>query len=79
MGGGQSLQLSVDEILAHLAQAQAAHAQGGVLLGTQIREAQRLVGARIEGTHDDATVTEGLQDLRVGVGLLLQRRGLRTL
>ena len=78
VGGGQSLQLRVDEVLSHLAQAQAAHAQGGVLFGTQIREAQRLVGARIEGTHDDATVTEGLQDLRVGVGLLLQRRGLRT-
>ena len=79
VGSGQSLQLRVDKILSHLAQAQAAHTQGGVLLGTQIREAQRLVGARIEGTNHHATRPEGLQDLRVSVGLLLQRRSLRTL
>ena len=79
MSGGQRLQLRINEVLAHLAQAQAAHTQGRVLLGTQVSEAQRLVGTRVEGTHDHATRSEGLQDLRVGVGLLLQRRGLRTL
>ena len=78
VGGREGLQLRVDEILTPLAQAQAAHAQGGVLLGTQIREAQRLVRASIQGAHDNATITEGLQDLRVGVRLLLQRGSVRA-
>ena len=78
VGGREGLQLRVDEILTPLAQAQAAHAQGGVLLGTQVREAQRLVRASVQGTHDDATVTEGLQDLRVGVRLFLQRGRVRA-
>ena len=78
VGGREGLQLRVDEILTPLAQAQATHTQGGVLFGTQIREAQRLIRARVQGTHDNATITEGLEDLRVGVRLLLQGGSVRT-
>ena len=72
MRRGERRQLGVDEILADLAQAQAAPPQGRVLLGAQIGEAEGLVGSRVQGAHDDPPFAEGLEHVRVRLRLLLQ-------
>lgn len=55
---------------------EAATPEGRVLLGPEVGELQRLVGAGVEGAHDDASSLEGREDAAVDLGLLLDRRGL---
>ena len=40
----------------------------------EVRELQRLVGPGVQGAHDNAPVTEGLEDLGVRGGLLFEGR-----
>ena len=66
-------ELRVEEVRDCPHEAVAAHTEGRVLLLGLVSEREGLVGACVEGPHDDLATAEGAQHARILAGLLLAR------
>jgi hypothetical protein len=72
-GVGDRVKLPLDQAGVRPAEADAADAEGRVLLVLVVRERNRLVRARVEGAHDDLLAGERREHLAVDARLLGDR------